>query len=247
MHEYIKLVLTTAASPTAPPSSPEPVTRTKMAELNFADKQAAVKRDYDKRAKEKTDEVIRTAKQYGKEFFDGDRLYGYGGYYYDGRWVKVAERMKQHYGLKDDAAILDIGCAKGFLLHDFKQSIPGSSVTGIDVSQYAIDCSMETVKPYLKVGSAEELPYSDKSFDLVLSLTTIHNLHLEPLKNALREIQRVSRGNSYITVDAWRNEQEKENLSKWVLTAETALHVDDWKRLFEEVGYTGDYGWFIAE
>lgn len=218
-----------------------------MAELDFADKKVAVKRDYDKRAKEKTDEVIKIAKQYGKEFFDGDRLYGYGGYHYDGRWVKVAERMKKYYGLREDAAILDIGCAKGFLLHDFKQFMPESSVAGVDVSEYAIDCSMEAVKPYLKVCSAEQLPYPDKSFDLVLSLTTVHNLPLEKLKKSLREIQRVSRGNSYITVDAWRNDQEKENLRKWVLTAETALHVDDWKKLFEEVGYTGDYGWFIAE
>ncbi|MFT4551417.1 MAG: ubiquinone/menaquinone biosynthesis C-methylase UbiE [Chlamydiales bacterium] len=218
-----------------------------MAELNFADKQAAVKRDYDKRAREKTDEVIKVAKQYGKEFFDGDRLYGYGGYHYDGRWVQVVERMKEHYGLSEDAAILDIGCAKGFLLHDFKQCMPKSTVRGIDVSRYAIDCSMETVKPHLEVCSAEKLPYADNSFDLVLSLTTIHNLHLEPLKDALKEIQRVSRGKSYITVDAWRNDQEKENLRKWVLTAETALHVDDWEKLFGVVGYTGDYGWFIAE
>jgi ubiquinone/menaquinone biosynthesis C-methylase UbiE len=217
-----------------------------MPEIDFAEKKF-VKRDYDKRAKEKTTKAIKIAREYGKEFFDGNRLFGYGGYSYDGRWVKVAEKMKEYYQLDEKAGILDVGCAKGFLLHDFKNAMPESTVAGIDISKYAIDCSMEMVKPFLKVACAETLPYPDKSFDLVLSLTTIHNLKLEPLKNALREIQRVSKKNSYITVDAWRNDQEKENLKKWILTAETALHVDDWVKLFDEVGYTGDYGWFIAE
>ena len=106
---------------------------------------------------------------------------------------------------------------------------------------------MESVKPFLRVASAERLPYPDKSFDLVISINSIHNLPLERLKTALQEITRVSRGHSYITLDAWRNEVERENLFKWVLTAETMLHVDDWQRLFAEVGYNGDYWWFIAD
>ena len=53
------------------------------------------------------------AKQFGKEFFDGDRKCGYGGYKYDGRWKSVVKRMKDRYNLSDNAAILDIGCAKG--------------------------------------------------------------------------------------------------------------------------------------
>nr|NIO20706.1 methyltransferase domain-containing protein [Candidatus Aenigmarchaeota archaeon] len=90
------------------------------------------------------------------------------------------------------------------------------------------------------------LPYPEKSFDLVISINSIHNLPIEQLKIALREVERVSRENSYITVDAWRNDQERDNLYKWVLTAETMMHVDEWKKLFDEVGYTGDYWWFIA-
>lgn len=149
--------------------------------------------------------------------------------------------------LISNAAILDIGCAKGFLLHDFKELMPACTIAGVDVSEYAIENAMPSVKPFLKVASADDLPYPDKSFDLVISINTIHNLPLERLKDALREIERVSRGYSYITVDAWRNEQERENLFKWVLTAETMMHVNDWKKLFDEVGYTGDYWWFIAE
>jgi len=216
-------------------------------EINLLDTHPRTARDYDKRASEKTIEVIRTAKQFGKEFFDGDRKCGYGGYKYDGRWKSVSKRMKEHYNLPDNAAILDIGCAKGFLLHDFKELMPNCTVAGVDVSAYAIENAMQSVKPFLKAASAEKLPYPDKSFDLVISINTIHNLPIERLKKALREIERVSRCNSYITVDAWRNEQERENLFKWVLTAETMMHVDDWKKLFDEVGYSGDHWWFIAD
>jgi len=216
-------------------------------EVNLLDTHPKANRDYNKRAQEKTPEIIRIAKQFGKEFFDGDRKCGYGGYKYDGRWKAVAERMKDYYKLSDDCAILDIGCAKGFLLHDFMELMPKCTVAGVDVSRYAIENAMPSVKHYLKVASAENPPYPDKSFDLVISINSIHNLPLERLKTALKEVERVSRGHSYITVDAWRNEEERENLYKWVLTAETMMHVDDWKKLFNEVGYTGDYWWFIAD
>jgi ubiquinone/menaquinone biosynthesis C-methylase UbiE len=216
-------------------------------EINFLDTHPMTKRDYDKRALEKTPEVIRIAKEFGKEFFDGDRKCGYGGFKYDGRWKAVAERMRDYYNLPDNAAILDIGCAKGFMLYDFMELMPNCTVAGIDVSAYAIDNSMPSVKPFLKIASAEKLPYPDKSFDLVISVNSIHNLPIDKLKTALKEVERVCRGNSYITVDAWHNEEERENLYKWVLTAETMMHVDDWKKLFDEVGFSGDYWWFIAD
>lgn len=218
-----------------------------MAEINLLNSYPKIKRDYDKRLSEKTPEVIALAKAFEEDFFDGDRRCGYGGYKYDGRWKAVVERMRDHYQLADDASILDIGCAKGFMLHDFKEVMPNCSVAGCDVSHYALDHAMESVKPYLCNACAETLPYADNSFDLVISINTIHNLPPERLKTALKEITRVSRGPAYITVDAWRNDQEKENLFKWVLTAETMMHVDDWLTLFDEVGYKGDYYWFIAE
>jgi ubiquinone/menaquinone biosynthesis C-methylase UbiE len=218
-----------------------------MQDINLLTTHPKTKRDYDKRAAEKTPEIVKLAKEFGRDFFDGDRKCGYGGYKYDGRWKAVAERMRDYYELSDNAAILDIGCGKGFTLHDFKDIMPECTVAGVDVSEYAIENAMESVKTFLRVASAESLPYPDKSFDLVISINSIHNLPIDRLKTALREVERVSRLHSYITVDAWRNEEEKSNLYKWVLTAETMMHVDDWKKLFDEVGYTGDYWWFIAD
>ena len=219
-----------------------------MTEINLLDQYPRSKRAIEERAKQITDEQRLVARKFGKEFFDGDRLSGYGGYSYHPRyWGETVKRFRDYYNLNKDAAILDVGCAKGFMLHDFKQLIPEITIAGIDISQYAIENAIEDVRPYVQVGNAYKLPYMDKSFDLVISINTIHNLPINYCKKALQEIERVSRSHSFIVVDAWRNEEEKERMLKWNLTAQTYMHVNEWKRVFEEVGYTGDYYWFISE
>ncbi|MBM4326028.1 MAG: class I SAM-dependent methyltransferase, partial [Deltaproteobacteria bacterium] len=162
-------------------------------------------------------------------------------------WPATVKRFRDHYRLAENAAVLDVGCAKGYMLHDFKKLMPNLTVAGIDISPYAIENAKETVKAFLRVGNAIKLDFPDSSFDLVISINTVHNLRLEECKQALKEIQRVTRKHAFITVDAWRNEEERASLLKWNLTALTYMHVDDWKKLFREVGYAGDYYWFIAE
>ncbi len=204
------------------------------------------KRNLDERAASKTEEDRTVARQFGKDFFDGDRKHGYGGFSYQSRfWQPVIPTFQQHFGLTKDSSVLDVGCAKGFMLHDLRQLIPGITVGGVDVSSYAIENSLPEVKPFLKVADARNLPYPDKSFDVVISINTIHNLEMAELVKALKEIQRVSKKHSFITIDAYRNEEEKTRMWQWNLTAKTILHVDEWKKLFKEVGYTGDYFWFI--
>ena len=219
-----------------------------MAEINLLDLYPRAKRPIEERGKLVTEEHRKVARQFGKEYFDGDRLYGYGGYSYHPRfWKATVKRFRDYYRLAEDSSVLDVGCAKGFMLHDFKELMPKLTIAGIDISEYAIEHAIETVKPFLRVGNAKELPYPDNSFDLVISINTVHNLALEECKQALREIQRVSRAHAFITVDAWRTDDERERMMKWNLTALTYMHVDEWKKLFAEIGYTGDYYWFIAE
>ena len=219
-----------------------------MPEVNLLELYPRSSRPIEERGKLITDEHRQVARRFGQEFFDGDRLYGYGGYSYDPRfWQATVRRFKDHYHLPEDASVLDVGCAKGFMLHDFKELMPNLNVAGIDISEYAIDHSIESVKPFLQVGNARELPFSDNSFDLVISINTIHNLSMEECKEALREIQRVSRAHSFLSVDSWRNEEQREQLLKWNLTALTYMQAGQWDDFFREAGYTGDYYWFIAE
>ncbi|MBX7136876.1 MAG: class I SAM-dependent methyltransferase [Oligoflexia bacterium] len=204
------------------------------------------KRDVKERGATKTEADRAIARQFGKDFFDGDRKHGYGGYSYQSRfWQPVVPTFQDYYGLAAGSSLLDVGCGKGFMLHDFALLIPGLEVAGVDVSSYAIEHGMEDMKPFMQVGDARELPFPDKSFDLVISINTVHNLERDECGRALQEIERVSRGGSYITVDAYRNDEEKELMYAWNLTAKTIMHVDEWKKFFSEVGYTGDYFWFV--
>ena len=219
-----------------------------MAAIDLLDRYPKSKRPIEERGNRIHEAHREVARRFGREFFDGDRLTGYGGYNYHPRfWTETVARFREHYDLAPDAAILDVGCAKGFMLHDFHILMPQARLAGIDVSPYAIDNAIDDMKPLLQVASADDLPFEDDSFDLVISINTVHNLPLDRCKQALREIERVSRRHAFVTMDAWRNERERENMLKWNLTALTYMHVEDWVALFEEVGYSGDYWWFIAE
>src|SRR5579863_1463888 len=166
------------------------------------------KRDYLARVNEfPKAEAAKLAKHFGKDYWDGDRKFGYGGMRYDGRWRVVAENMAKHYGLKAGNRILDVGCGKAFLLYEFTQAVPGIEVAGLDISSYAVENAKEEVRPFLQVGHANHLPYPDASFDLVFSLNTLHNLPCQDLDRALREIQRVGRQYRYVVVESYRNEE----------------------------------------
>ena len=204
------------------------------------------KRNLEKRLLDKSPEIIKIAREFGKDFFDGDRKYGYGGFNYNPRfWGDVVIDIINFYKLKPDAKILDVGCAKGFLVYDFIRQYPQLKVFGIDVSKYAIDNCHPEVKDFLKVGNANNIEFEDNYFDLVISINTVHNLDLDDCINSIKEISRVSKSNSFITVDAFNSEEEKKRMYMWNLTAKTIMSVSDWKKLFKEVDYYGDYYWFI--
>ena len=187
------------------------------------------------------------ARQFGREYFDGERTQGYGGYTYDGRWVPVARRFAEYYGLRAGMRVLDVGSAKGFLLHDLRLAVPGLEVVGLDVSGYALQHAMDDVRGHGVRGSARHLPFPDRSFDLVISINAIHNLDRDDCREAVREIERVSRRFKYIQIDSWFSQEQYDNLMKWVLTAVTYFEPEGWRQLFREAGYTGDYYWTLTE
>ncbi|GAA5163791.1 class I SAM-dependent methyltransferase [Viridibacterium curvum] len=204
------------------------------------------KRNVSERGATKTETDRALARKFGKEFFDGDRSHGYGGFNYMPRfWQPVIPTFQAHWGLTAESSVLDVGCAKGFMLHDMAELIPGITVKGVDISSYAIENAIEDMRPHVQVANATHLPFPDKSFDVVISVTTVHNLERAELIQALKEIERVARKGSFITIDAYHDDEEKARMEAWNLTAKTVLHVDEWRELFKEAGYTGDYYWFI--
>ena len=203
-------------------------------------------RNVDMREAGKTEADQAVARRFGEEFFDGDRRHGYGGFAYHPRfWQPVVPTFRDYYGLTGESSVLDVGCAKGFMVRDLKELIPGISVNGIDISDYAIECAEDDIRHDLEVADARDLPFDDSSFDLVVSINTIHNLDRGGVVRALGEIERVSRNFAFVTVDAYRNEEERERMMKWNLTARTILSDQEWLGLFAEAGYMGDYYWFV--
>ena len=131
-------------------------------------------------------------------------------FYYNAKyWENVVPTFTNFYKIKKNYKILDVGCAKGFMLHDFKRLVPEIEVRGIDISKYAIQNSISSVKPFLCEGSALSLPFKNEEFNLVISINTVHNLKIDECAKALQEIERVSSKNSFITVDSYRNNEEK--------------------------------------
>ncbi len=220
-----------------------------MAEIDFLSSvHRATKRDYLARVNEfPKAEAARLARQWAKDYWDGDRKTGYGGYRYDGRWRSVADAIARHYQLQPGDRILDVGCGKGFLLYELTQAVPGVVVTGIDVSEYAIAHSKEEVRPFLQCANAASLPFPDQSFDLVISITTLHNLYCYELDQALREIERVGAKRKYLCVESYRNEAEKVNLLYWQLTCEMFCTPQEWAWWFRQTGYTGDHSFIYFE
>jgi ubiquinone/menaquinone biosynthesis C-methylase UbiE len=217
-----------------------------MAEVNLLARYPKSKRNVKARLGNK-EENRALAMKFGKEYFDGTREQGYGGFRYDGRWLPIAEDIVRHFNLKAGDRVLDIGCAKGFLVKDLMTVCPGLEAFGIDISDYALlNCEPEVIGR-LHVGDARKLPFPDNSFNVALSINTIHNFERTGCIESLKEMQRVAPSGGYVQVDAYRNPEEEQIFLDWVLTAKTYGTPEFWVKLLNEAGYAGEYYWTILE
>ncbi len=197
------------------------------------------KRDYLARMNAEKPANMRVAKQFNADYWDGDRKFGYGGFKYDGRYKSVAEAMVKHYGLKPNDKVFDIGCGKGFLAYEFK--LHGLEAYGCDISAYALAQAANILTNIALMKAQDLMFYADESFDFVYSVNTLHNLNYADLKQAIREMVRVSRDKMYICVESYRTEEELCNLQCWALTCASFYTPDDWLQIYEDCGYKGDY------
>ncbi|MCZ8121897.1 MAG: class I SAM-dependent methyltransferase [Magnetospirillum sp.] len=216
-----------------------------MSEVHLLSALPKGKRNVGARAHAKTEEHIRVSREYGETYFDGPREYGYGGYRYDGRWVPVARDIVKHFDLKPGDRVLDVGCAKGFLVKDLLAH--GVDAYGLDISRYALMRCEPGVVGRLHLGDAADLPFPDSAFACALSINTIHNLDRAGCVKALRELQRVSSGRAFVQVDSYRTPEQKAIFEDWVLTARFHDYPAGWLEVFAEAGYTGDWYWTIIE
>jgi SAM-dependent methyltransferase len=202
----------------------------------------STKRDHLARMMDAKIDCMKIAKEYGYDYWDGDRRHGYGGYkYIPGRWQPVAKALIDTYSLGPGSKIFDIGCGKGFLLQELLLLEPKLIIKGCDISKYGIECAPDSIKDNLFIQSANSrFNFCDKEFDLVISIGALHNLILPELEIALEEIQRLGK-NAYIMVESYRDEEELFNLQCWALTCQSFLCLEEWLWVYKNFGYTGDY------
>ncbi|MBI4063321.1 MAG: class I SAM-dependent methyltransferase [Elusimicrobia bacterium] len=183
----------------------------------------------------------------GEEFYDGDRNCGYGGFRYDGRWLPIAKNMGREYNLGNQSAVLQIGCEKGFLLHDFLELWPRMKVRGTDLSSYAIEHAMPPVKPHIQQAPYIDLPFKNGEFDFVVAIGVVYSLNLTDAIRSLKEIQRVGKGKSFITLASYQTEEDLRLFRYWTLLGTTVLTENEWVEVLNHAGYTGDYKFTNAE
>lgn len=185
-----------------------------------------------------TQQEISKLKEYGHEYFDGEL--GYGGYYYDGRWKPVAEEMISYYGLTKDSKVLEIGCAKGYLMYEFYK-LGIENVFGCDISSYAISQVPKEIAGNFKVINADSLRYEGFQFDLVVSIDCIHNLDSDGVDKAIREMMRVSKKDVFIRVGSYQTQEQLYSIRKWGVTSLTFDSPEEWLARFKRLNYKGDY------
>jgi len=175
----------------------------------------------------------------GKEYYDGNRLNGYGGFKYDGRWLKLLPKIIKKYKLNNKSRVLDLGCKKGFLLKDLNILLPGIKSYGIENHQYALKNAVKC-KSKLILSEYTKLPFKDKSLDFVIAFNSLYMQNLGDVIKSLKEIERVSK-KSYIILASGENDEERNKFYKWTLIGTSILLKREWKQLFKKIKFKGDY------
>ena len=199
-------------------------------------------RDYLSRVDAMKPSIMEVSSEFGFDYWDGDRSFGYGGYrYIEGLLDGFIDSMIDRYELSNSSSIIDLGCGKGFMLAELKKRLPGAKLLGLERSDYAISNAHEAVKANIKITDCRHaLPFSDEEFDLAFSTGLIHNFQLGEAFSFLREIKRISR-QSYFMTESYKTVTQMFNLQCWALTARTLVSTQDWRWLMDKAGYDRDY------
>lgn len=177
--------------------------------------------------------------RYGYDYFDNEDFgVGYGGYHYDGRYAGSVDKMISHYRLTPESRVLELGCAKGFILFEFLRR--GIAVAGIDISEYAVENALPEVRPFIRQGSCERLEWGDGTFDLVYSKETLPHLTETQLVSAIAEVRRVCRGDDiFLEIQVGNDDRACQLISVWDETHQTVRSSEWWRRFLMDQGYRG--------
>ena len=186
-------------------------------------------------AVERTFEGRIHAAQKDEEFYEGDRKHGMGGFQQDDRWWPVAADLWTDY---QPFTVLHIGADKGYLVQTLREK--DIHAIGTEISDYAIS---QAVVPLVKAPYTA-LPFGDKAFDLAIAIGPVYTLSLRDAMSCIREIERVAK-RAFITLASYETAEELDLMRLWSIGGNLILPKEQWLKLLDYCGYTGDY-WFVT-
>jgi len=176
---------------------------------------------------------LETANQFGSDYFELGKGASYkDGYARDtvvGYWKDVIEYLVQEH---QPSCALEIGCAKGFLVHELRNK--GVQCYGVDISQYALSKAPSAVKPFLHQADlcSEQLPFEAEAFDLIFCLETIE--HLRNPEKLIDEIARILKSDG---VFFFTTPSPGSDVAKADVTHVNVRSLRQWKYCFEKTGF----------
>ena len=184
-----------------------------------------------------------------KEFYDGKRKNGYGGFKYDGRWLKILPKIIKEYNLTKNSTVLEIGCTKGFLLSDLKKLVPGIKCYGIEDHLYPIKNCKADVRKNIKFAKYDKIPFPKNKFDCIIAISSIYSYNFGDLIKIFNEMNRVSKSKKkiFITVASYESEIDLRKFLQWSTLSTVILNKSDWKKFFNKINYKGDYFFTTAK
>ena len=115
---------------------------------------------------------------------------------FGGRRSRVYQRIVSLAGVRPGGSVLDVGCSSGYLARKLAAAAgPAGHVTGVDPSQAAIAYARRHASGTMTftVGTAQDLPLPDSSFDVVTCTLAIHHVPARKRAAAFAEMYRVTR------------------------------------------------------
>ena len=164
---------------------------------------------------------------------------------YDTRWsfyIRATSRETiARLSVQPSDNVLDIGCGTGAMLAQLAALFPDTLLYGVDASPEMLDVASQRLPSTveLKQGWAEELPYSDRKFDTVVSCSMLH--HSRRPDAALTERLRVLRPNGTLVITDWCDDYLSCKLHDWYCKWRDRSHfrtygVRQCRRLLEAAG-----------
>lgn len=143
------------------------------------------------------------------------------------RMLNIAQYFKSKYRPKN---ILDVGCAKGFLLKAFLDL--GIDAKGLDISSYALENAHPATRGKLLLASAEKLPFPNETFDFVFAVDLIE--HLKNADKFILEANRVlvKKGRMCIFTVGVKNPNAPKDVTH--INVQSASY---WHKLFKKCGF----------